>query len=101
MKPTHPGEILREDILPAFNRPKTEIAKMLRISRMTLYDILNERRPVTPQMAHRLGKLCGNGPEIWGRMQLSFDLATMIPDDLDHIPTLITTNKLPIICNKI
>jgi addiction module HigA family antidote len=52
----HPGELLREEILPALDRSKTEIAKLLGVSRQTLYDILAEKQPVTPAMALRLGK---------------------------------------------
>jgi addiction module HigA family antidote len=59
----HPGQLLREEILPALNRPETQIAKLLGVSRQTLYDLLEERQPVTPIMALRLGKLCGNGPD--------------------------------------
>ena len=44
LPPMHPGELLREEILPALNRPKTEIAKLLGVSRQTLYDIIEERR---------------------------------------------------------
>ena len=57
LPPMHPGELLREEILPALDRPKTEIAKLLGVSRQTLYDILEERQPVSPIMALRLGKL--------------------------------------------
>ena len=53
LRPVHPGELLREDVLPAVGRPKTEIARLLGISRQTLYDILNEKQPVTPAMALR------------------------------------------------
>ena len=60
----HPGELLREEILPALDRSKTEIAKLLGVSRQTLYDVLAEKQPVTPGMALRLGKLCGNGPDL-------------------------------------
>jgi addiction module HigA family antidote len=60
LPPMHPGELLREEILSALDRPKTEIAKLLGVSRQTLYDILEEKQPVTPVMALRLGKLCGN-----------------------------------------
>jgi addiction module HigA family antidote len=69
LPPMHPGELLREEILPALDRPKTEIAKLLGVSRQTLYDILGERQPVTPVMALRLGKLCGNGPDLWLNLQ--------------------------------
>ena len=55
--PTHPGAILREDVLPAIGKTKREVASLLGISRQTLYDILNEKQPVTPEMAVRIGSL--------------------------------------------
>ena len=63
LKPTHPGEILREDVLPALHRPKAEIARLLQVSRQTLYDILKEKQPITPSMALRIGKLTGTTPD--------------------------------------
>jgi antitoxin HigA-1 len=74
LPPMHPGELLREEILPALDRPKTEIARLLGVSRQTLYDILDERQPVTPVMALRVGKLCGNGPDLWLNLQKRYDL---------------------------
>ena len=56
--------MLREDVLPALGKSKTEIARLLGVSRQTLYDILDEKQPVTPGMALRLGKLLGNGPDL-------------------------------------
>lgn len=91
IRPIHPGEVLREDVLPALARPKTEIARLLGISRQTLYDILNEKQPVTAQMALRLGKMCGNGPEIWLNLQKRYDLQMAekeLGDALDAIPLL-------------
>ena len=91
LRPTHPGEVLREDVIPAIGRPKTEIARALGISRHTLYELLAERQPVTPQMAHRIGKLCGNGPDLWSRMQGAYDLAVTadaMAAELATIPTL-------------
>ena len=76
LPPMHPGELLREEILPALDRSKTEIAKLLGVSRQTLYDIIEEKQPVTPVMALRLGKLCGNGPDLWLNLQKRFDLAS-------------------------
>ena len=61
----HPGELLREEILPALGRPRAEIAQLLGVSRQALHAVLAERASVTPEMALRLGKLCGNGPELW------------------------------------
>lgn len=85
----HPGELLREDIIPALDKSKTDIAKLLGISRQTLYDILDERQPVTVAMALRLGKLIGNGPVFWLNLQRSYDLEKAERDvDVSAIPTL-------------
>lgn len=73
-RPTHPGEVLREDVLPALGLTQQEFANRLGVSRRTVSELLHERRPVTPDMAIRLGKLLGNGPEIWLRMQQTLDL---------------------------
>lgn len=73
-KPTHPGEVLREDVLPALELTQLEFANRLGVSRRTVSELLHERRPVTPDMAIRLGRLLGNGPEIWLRMQQTLDL---------------------------
>ena len=75
IKPMHPGELLREEILPDISMSKTAIAKALHISRQTLYDIINERQPVTAEMAVRLGKFFGNGPMLWMNLQRTYDLA--------------------------
>ena len=64
--PTHPGALLREDVIPATGRTKAEIAQLLGISRQHLYDILRERKPVSPVMAVRLGKLFGDGAGVCG-----------------------------------
>lgn len=71
--PTHPGQLLREDVIPATGRSKTEIANLLGISRQHLYDILAERKPVSAAVAVRLGKLFGDGAEVWVRMQGAYD----------------------------
>lgn len=70
----HPGHILRETVLPALGLSVSEAAKMLRVSRQTLHRILAETHAVTPEMALRLGKFCGNGPELWLDMQTGHDL---------------------------
>jgi addiction module HigA family antidote len=87
--PMHPGALLREDILPALGRTKTEIARLLHVTRKTLYDILDEKQSVTPEMALRLGKLCGNGPMLWLNLQTKYDLwKASRTTALDDIPTL-------------
>lgn len=88
----HPGELLREDILPALDRPNAEIARLLGISRQTLHSILTERQPVTPLMALKLGKLCGNGPDLWLALQARYDLERLGKTrraELAGIPTLV------------
>jgi addiction module HigA family antidote len=87
----HPGELLREEILPALGKPKAEIARLLGISRQHFYDIIAERQPVTAAMALRLGKLCGNGPDVWLNLQKTYDLeqaSREMAGALAKIPTL-------------
>ena len=87
--PVHPGEILREDILPALSMSKTALADTLGISRQTLYEIINERQPVTAGMAVRFGKLFGNGAGFWVNLQRLYDLAVAERTvDVSGIPTL-------------
>jgi addiction module HigA family antidote len=91
LKPMHPGELLREDILPALGKSKVEIAKLMGVSRQTLYDILDEKQPVTAGMALRIGKLCGNGAELWLNLQRKYDLAKAekeLASEIKRIPTL-------------
>ncbi len=72
--PTHPGEMLRDIVLPALKRSKVEIAEALGVSRQTLYDILPERQPVTPAMAVRLAAVFDTTPASWLAMQNAYDL---------------------------
>jgi addiction module HigA family antidote len=91
LPPIHPGEILREIVFPALGRPKAEIARLLHVSRQTLYDILGERQPVTPAMALRIAKLTGTTPESWVNMQRNYDLrieAEKSAELIASIPTL-------------
>lgn len=90
-RPTHPGELLREDIIPATGRTKTEIAALLGISRQQLYDMIDDDdpKPVTPAMAVRLGKLFGNGPDLWIGMQRAYDTWKAIREtDVSAIQTI-------------
>jgi antitoxin HigA-1 len=71
--PSHPGALLREDVLPATGRTKSEIAGLLGISRQHFHDILREKKAVSPAVAVRLGKLFGDGAGVWLRMQAAYD----------------------------
>jgi addiction module HigA family antidote len=87
--PTHPGEILREDVLPSLGLSVSAAARQLRISRQTLHRILAGTSAITPEMAVRLGKFCGNGPGLWLRMQEAFDLwhaEKRLARELEKIP---------------
>lgn len=89
LEPTHPGAVLREFVIPDMDRPMTAIARALGISRQLLYSIVNEKASVTPEVAVRLGKLCGNGPELWVNMQATYDLwHARRKIDVSKIPTL-------------
>ena len=91
LRPMHPGEMLREDILPVLGRSKAEIARLLSVSRQTLYDILDEKKPVSVNMTLRLGKLCGDGPRIWLAMRQAYDMQIAERDmtaEIEKIPTL-------------
>src|SRR3979411_2789051 len=86
--PTHPSELLGDDIIPATGRTKAEIAGLLGISRQHLYDVLQERKPVSPTVAVRLGKLFGDGAGIWTRMQAAYDTwHAERTEKGSHIPT--------------
>ena len=88
-RPTHPGAILREDVLPALGMTQAEFAKRLGVSRLSVSELINEKRAVSPDMAMRLGRLLGNGPEIWLRMQQTLDLWELAKrGDYEKIQTL-------------
>jgi antitoxin HigA-1 len=88
--PVHPGELLREDVLPALGMTVSDVARELRISRQTLHRVLSGTMAVSPEMAVRLGKFCGNGPGLWLRMQAAYDLwhsERRMREEIKRIPT--------------
>ena len=72
--PIHPGEILREDVLPALGLSISEAARRLGVSRQQLHRVLACTHPITTEMALRLGKFAGNGPALWLRLQQAYNL---------------------------
>ncbi len=89
MTPIHPGELLKEDVLPALGLSVSEAARQLGVTRQTLHRILAGTHGVTPEMALRLGRFCGNGPRLWLRMQQAYDLwhaERRLREQLDKIP---------------
>ena len=73
-KPTHPGELIREDLLPETGLSQTRLAQFMSVSRKTVSEIVNERRRVTPDIAFRLAKVFNSTPEMWLNMQQAVDL---------------------------
>ncbi len=74
IRPTHPGEMLREDFLSDYTLTATTLAKALGVSRQTVNELLRERRAVSPEMALRLSRLFGNTPQFWLNAQREIDL---------------------------
>ncbi len=90
----HPGEVLREDVLPALGLSVSETARRLGVSRQQLHRILACTHPITTEMALRIGKLIGNGPGLWLRMQQNHDLWRLeqaLKSELKKIETIKTT----------
>ena len=73
-KPAHPGELLREDVLPALKMSQAELAKRIGVSRLSVSELLLEKRAMSPDMAVRIGRLTKTTPDSWLRMQTAVDL---------------------------
>lgn len=73
-RPTHPGEMLREDFLPDCGLSVSGLADAIGVSRQSVNELLRERRAVSPEMALRLSRLFGNSPEFWMNAQRAVDL---------------------------
>jgi addiction module HigA family antidote len=97
LPPVHPGEILKEDVLPGVGLSVTAAAKALGISRQMLHGILAGRKPLSAVMCLKIARLFGGSPEVWMRLQAAYDLkksehnkkvmarvARIVPVKLDH-----------------
>lgn len=73
-RPTHPGAIIREDIMPELGLNQTELAQRLGVSRLTVSELIHEKRSVSTDMALRLAHLFSTTPESWLNMQQAVDL---------------------------
>lgn len=73
-RPTHPGELLRAEILPAAQLTQAELAARLGISRRSVSELLRERRALTPDVAHRLARVFKTTPEFWLNLQQAVDI---------------------------
>jgi len=90
-RPTHPGEMLREDFLPDYGLTVSSLAEAIGVSRQSINELLRERRSVSPAMALRFARLFGNSPEFWLNAQRAVDLwdaAQAIQNDVTRIRPL-------------
>ena len=90
-KPTHPGEMLREDFLPDFGLTVSGLAEAVGVSRQSINELLRERRAISPEMALRLSRFFGNSPEFWLNAQRAVDLwdaSQAIKEDISRIKPL-------------
>lgn len=93
-RPTHPGEILREDFMPDYHLTVSGLAEALGVSRQTVNELVRERRSLSPEMALRLSRLFGNSPEFWLNLQRAVDLRdakAALKDDMRRIKQLRVT----------
>ena len=91
VRPTHPGEMLREDFLPDYGLTVAGLAGAVGVSRQTVNELLRERRALSPEMALRLSRLFGNSPEFWLNAQRAVDLwdaAQEIAPEVEQIEPL-------------
>jgi len=73
-KPTHPGEVFREDVIKPLGLTVTEAARRLRVTKKTLSALLNCKASLSPNMAVRISKATKTSPESWLYMQAKLDL---------------------------
>jgi addiction module HigA family antidote len=74
LPPVHPGQLIKEDILPSVGLSVTAAARSLGVSRQMLHDILAERKPLSAVMCLKLARLFGSSPELWMRLQAAYDI---------------------------
>ena len=94
-RPTHPGEMLREDFMPDYGLTVATLAESVGVSRQSINELLRERRALSPEMAIRLGRLFGNSPEFWLSAQRAVDLwdaAQAVKSEVSRIKPLTAAN---------
>lgn len=90
-RPTHPGEILREEYMPDYNLSVSELARRIGVSRQSINELVHERRSLSTEMAVRLARLFDDSAESWLNLQRNCDLwdvENSLHDDLESIQRL-------------
>jgi addiction module HigA family antidote len=72
--PIHPGEILREEFLVPLGMNANQLAKALGVNRQSMYEIVNEKRGLSAEMALRLARWSGMSARFWVGLQARYDL---------------------------
>ena len=72
--PPHPGDLLKDNV-NELGLSVAEAAKGLGVTRQQLYNVINGKSAITPEMAVRLEKALGGTADLWLRMQVNYDLA--------------------------
>lgn len=99
--PPHPGEVLRDQILPRLNLSRTELAKRLGVRLSQLSDVLNQRRPVSLDMARRLGKAFGNGARYWLALQMQHDVWNAERVDTMDVKPIMVSAHAPAVKSRV
>ena len=88
-KPTHPGEVLLEDVIKPLGLTVTEAAKALGVTRKALSEFVNQKSALSPRMAVRIATATNTNPESWMAMQMKLDLWLALenkPDNVNRFP---------------
>ena len=85
MRPTHPGEVLREEFLEPLGLSAHALAVALRVPAPRINDVARERRGITPDTALRLARFFKTTPQFWMNLQASYDLKIALRDSRGRI----------------
>ena len=84
-KPTHPGEVLLEDVIKPLGLTVTEAAKNLGVSRKTLSELVNQKAALSPGLALRIAKATNTSPESWLNMQTKLNLWNALQHEPENV----------------
>ena len=95
-RPTHPGEMLREEFMPDFGLSVAQLAQKIGVSRQSVNELVHERRSLSPDMALRLARLFGQSPQFWLNLQRNVDIWDAFESNRDAIEAIETIEPLPV-----